>query len=121
MLTIKYNSPIPIYEQLVSEIEKMVSNKELKSGNELPSIRSLASQLEISNNTVARAYMELERKGIVTSNGRKGTFINETKSMFKDDETNKIFKDPILRLLKKGMEESEIRNLFSKNMCEIFN
>jgi GntR family transcriptional regulator len=108
MLNIKYNSPIPIYEQLIAEIERMVSIKELEAGDELPSIRSLASQLEISNNTVARAYMELERKGIVTSNGRKGTFIQ-------------IFKDPILLLLKKGMEESEIRNLFNKNMYEIFN
>jgi DNA-binding transcriptional regulator YhcF (GntR family) len=65
--------------------------------------------------------MALERKGIVTRNGRKGTFIPETESMLEDGKTHKIFKDPILLLLKKGMEESEIRNLFNKNMYEIFN
>lgn len=120
MLKIKYNSPVPIYEQLITEIERMVSINELKSGDELPSIRSLAAQLEISNNTVARAYMELERKGLVTSNGRKGTFINELyqKSEFENHE--KIFKNSILDLIRKGLDEADIRQAFEKNMIEIF-
>jgi len=98
----------------------MVSIQELKPGDELPSIRSLASQLEISNNTVARAYMELERKGIVTSNGRKGTFIRESFRHLKNDHNAKIFKDPILNLLRKGMDDAEIRQTFDQNMFEIF-
>jgi GntR family transcriptional regulator len=121
MLSIKYNSPTPIYEQLINEIERMVSIKELKPGDEMPSIRSLAAQLEISINTVARAYMELERKGIVISNGRKGTFISETESTKLNENMDKIFKAPILMLLKKGVDESEIRNVFNKSMYEIFN
>lgn len=121
MLGIKYNSPTPIYEQLIAEVERMVAIKELKPGDELPSIRSLAAQLEISINTVARAYMELERKGIVISNGRKGTYIRESEGTNSFEMMDKVFKAPILMLLKKGVDESEIRNLFNKSMYEIFN
>jgi len=120
MLKIKYNSPVPIYEQLITEIERMVSINELKSGDELPSIRSLAAQLEISNNTVARAYMELERKGMVTSNGRKGTFINESYQRSGYENHEKIFKNSILDLIRKGLDEADIRQAFEKNMMEIF-
>lgn len=120
MLRIKYNSPVPIYEQLIKEIERMVSMNELSPGDELPSIRTLARQLEISNNTVARAYMELERKGIVTSNGRKGTFIREPVLSGIHDASKKVFKDPIITLLKQGFEESEIRKLFNQGMSDIF-
>lgn len=120
MLKIKYNSPVPIYEQLISEIERMVSINELKPGDELPSIRSLATQLEISNNTVARAYMELERKGMVTSNGRKGTFINEFYQQSDKGNHDKVFKSSILDLIRKGMDEAAIRQAFEKNMIEIF-
>ena len=120
MLRIKYNSPVPIYEQLITEIERMVSTQELTPGDELPSIRTLARQLEISNNTVARAYMELERKGMVTSNGRKGTFISESSFSGIHDAHKKVFKDSIIDLLKRGFEESEIRKLFHQSMREIF-
>jgi len=120
MLSIKYNSPIPIYEQLIAEIERMVSIKELEPGDELPSIRSLARQLEISNNTVARAYMELERKGLVTSNGRKGTFIKDSSIQNIQGLNKKIFKDPILNLLKQGLNETDIKEIFDQNIIEIF-
>ena len=119
MLKIRINSPIPIYEQLVSSIINMLENKELKPGDELPSIRSLANQLEVANNTVARAYQELERKNIVISNGRKGTFIKDELEII-DHDVSRMFKDPILRLVKIGLNQDEIKSLFNKNIDEIF-
>jgi len=120
MLSIKYNSPIPIYEQLICEIERMLSVNELSPGDELPSIRSLANQLEIANNTVARAYLELERKGVVISNGRKGTFIKESYDNSDKKVNQKIFKESILHLLKRGLSESDIKKIFDQNINEIF-
>lgn len=119
MLKIRLNSPIPIYEQLVNSIQEMLVNKELKPGDELPSIRSLAGQLEVANNTVARAYQELERKGMIVSNGRKGTFIKEFQGQ-NDVEISRLFKDSILKMLKAGLDEKDIKVLFEKNMNEIF-
>lgn len=80
MLEIQNNSPVPIYEQLIAGIKKMILDRELKAGESLPSIRSLASTLDVAANTVARAYNELERDGYVKSYGVKGTFVNEIKN-----------------------------------------
>ncbi len=56
---------------------KLLWNNDLEiRGDSLPSIRYLAKQLDITSNTVARAYMELERKCMILSNGRKGSFVN---------------------------------------------
>jgi len=119
MLKIKLNSPVPIYEQLVIEITRMINEDELQPGDELPTIRSLASQLEVANNTVARAYQELERQGLIISNGRKGTFVTEYKPDM-DNDYQKIFKEPIIRLLQSGMDEKKIKFLFKQNLNEIF-
>ena len=56
MLRINLNSPVPIYEQLIDEIKRMIEYGELKPGDSLPTIRSLSSQLDVAVNTVARAY-----------------------------------------------------------------
>jgi GntR family transcriptional regulator len=119
MLKIKLNSPVPIYEQLVNEISGLIKNGELKPGDELPSIRALASQLEVANNTVARAYQELERQGMIVGNGRKGTFVREVMPGL-EDNYEKIFKEPIIKLLQAGMDEKDIQRIFKLNLNEIF-
>jgi len=119
MLKIKLNSPVPFYIQVVNEVNRMIDQGELKPGDELPAIRALASQLSISNNTVARAYLELERQHLIVSNGRKGTYISELKSESEGDY-RKIFKEPIIRLIGRGMDEKNIQRVFNQNLNEIF-
>lgn len=119
MLAINLNSPVPIYEQLVNGIKGMIEIKELKPGTGLPTIRSLASQLEIAINTVARAYQELESMGLIESKGRKGSFVRET-VIPSTDNNAKIFKPAILKLLQKGMNRGEIEQIFKNNLNNIF-
>lgn len=76
------HSPIPIYEQLIKGIRKMIEEKKLSFGESLPSIRQLSKQLGVAHNTVARAYMDLERYGYIQSYGSKGTFIKFKASEF---------------------------------------
>jgi DNA-binding transcriptional regulator YhcF (GntR family) len=97
----------------------MIFEEELHPGEELPTIRTLASQLEVANNTVARAYQELESQGLIICNGRKGTFVSEHKPEAKGDY-QKIFKEPIIKLLQSGMDEKKIKLLFKRNLNEIF-
>jgi len=119
MLKIKLHSPVPIYVQVSDEISRMINQDELKPGDELPSIRSLASQLEVANNTVARAYLELERQHLIVSNGRKGTFVAESKSEIESD-IQKIFKEPIIQLIRAGMDEKSIQRVFKQSLNQIF-
>lgn len=97
----------------------MINQGELNPGDELPAIRSLASQLSVSNNTVARAYLELERQQLIISNGRKGTFVAES-GTGEESDLRKIFKEPIIQLIRAGMDEKSIKRIFRQSLNQIF-
>ncbi len=65
----------PIYQQIVNQVRYLVASGQLEPGDELLPIRSLAADLVINPNTVARAYMELERAGVVIKRHGAGTFV----------------------------------------------
>ena len=64
-LRISVQDGAPIYQQIVEQVKYLVAAGRLKPGDDVPPIRVLAEQLRINPNTVARAYLELEREGIV--------------------------------------------------------
>jgi GntR family transcriptional regulator len=70
-------SPDPIYEQIRQQIQGHILKGALQSGDALPSIRSLAQQLQISVITTKRAYDELERDGFIETVSGKGSFVAE--------------------------------------------
>ncbi|WP_019639493.1 GntR family transcriptional regulator [Paenibacillus fonticola] len=74
-ISILYSLKQPIYEQIMEQIIAQIINGELKAGDQLPSIRKLASELKVSVITTKRAYEELERDGYVNTVLGKGTFI----------------------------------------------
>ena len=76
-IAIDTTSPLPVYEQIVSQIERAVTSRQLAPGSPLPRIRQLAGDLEINPNTVARAYQVLEQRRIVVTAGRRGTFVHQ--------------------------------------------
>ena len=71
---------VPIYHQIVSQVRYLIAAKRLQPGEELPPIRVLAERLTVNPNTVARAYLELERAGIVTKRHGSGTYVSEVRS-----------------------------------------
>jgi len=73
ILEISTHSSVPIYEQIVDGVQRLIRSGDLKPGTVLPSVRQLASDLEINPNTVARAYRALERDCILETAGRRGT------------------------------------------------
>lgn len=119
MLKINLNSPVPIYEQLVEEIKRMITIGELKTGDSLPPIRSLAKQLDVDKNTVARAYQELYNQDIIEGNRRKGSFVKNTEVEIPAD-ISRIFKENIITLIQKGIDKKGIEKLFYKNLNQIF-
>ena len=63
------------YAQIKQSLVELIGNGSLRQGAKLPPIRQLAGDLGVANNTVARAYRELETDGLVRSNGRRGTIV----------------------------------------------
>ena len=66
-----------IYEQIVAQVQEAVATVQLGPGDRLPPVRQLADELDIAPGTVARAYGELERRGIVVTDGARGTRVAE--------------------------------------------
>lgn len=73
ILRVDANSPVPVYEQLRAQISAMVAAGTLLPGTQLPTIRQLATDLGVAKGTVNKAYDELFRAGVATSDGRRGT------------------------------------------------
>ncbi len=78
-LTIHLNpaSGVPFYRQIIEGIERAVHSGGLKPGDKLPTIRSLAIELKMNPNTIAKAYGELESRGVVTTQVGSGTYVAE--------------------------------------------
>lgn len=75
MFTLDTRSRIPIYEQLIEQLKKMMMREVLGQDDKLPSVRSLAQELTINPNTIQKAYRELEREGFIYSIPGKGSFV----------------------------------------------
>jgi GntR family transcriptional regulator len=71
------SSGTPIYLQIANQLRYLVAAGRLAPGDEIPPIRTMAEQLLVTPNTVARAYLELERAGIVVKRQGAGTFVAE--------------------------------------------
>ncbi len=88
--TIDPKSGVPYYKQIILQIEMAIADNRLQQGNQLPTVRSLAVDLKINPNTVAKAYNQLEIRGIVTTQQGTGTFISENEIKMDDIEREKI-------------------------------
>src|SRR5271155_1689345 len=70
------SSGLPLYRQIESQLKHAVAAGALKQGDSLPSVRKLASELRINPNTVARAYQNLERDGVIRTVPGGGCYVN---------------------------------------------
>lgn len=75
MFMIDYKSRTPLYQQIVDNVERLALSGLLPPGGQLPSVRSLAVELSINPNTIARAYAELENRGVIYSRPGRGSFM----------------------------------------------
>ena len=72
-----YSSGLPVWIQVKNRIAYLIGSGEYSAGDRLPTVRALAVDLDISYNTVNRAYMDLEREGYITTRKGRGTFVAE--------------------------------------------
>ncbi|WP_414051340.1 GntR family transcriptional regulator [Macrococcus animalis] len=89
-------SDLPIYEQLKSEIIRLIMAKELKEGESLMSMRALAKMLGISVITTKRAYKDLEDLGYLYTIPGKGTFVSQGNIAMIEEQSNKELESLIL-------------------------
>lgn len=95
-IIISNSSQDPIYVQIRKQLSQLILNGGLKGGDQLPSIRSLAKELQVSVITTKRAYEELEKEGYIETVAGKGTYVSR--------KNNELLKEQRLRLLESKAE-----------------
>ena len=80
------HSGMPVYRQIMDQVRGAIASGALSAGDQLPTVRQLAVDLEINPNTVVRAYRELEFGGLLETHQGTGTFISTQKMKRKDEE-----------------------------------
>lgn len=116
-ITIEPDTPAPLFAQLIEQIKEGVANGKLQPGDALPSIRQLATDLELNNKTVAKAYQLLERDGVIQTRGYRGTVIHPNARANCQQDLQAVIAEQLhstlasLRAL--GATDSELRIAFS--------
>jgi GntR family transcriptional regulator len=95
---------VPIYRQIIQQIEYAVLADRLKPGDKLPTIRSLAVDLKINPNTIVKAYSELEIRGILATQVGSGTYISDKRSAVEDNSRRRKI-DEVLGRFRKEMQD----------------
>ena len=90
LIQFNYRSGKPLYLQVVEQVKAAAASGALRPGEALPSIRTLAEQLRINRNTLAKAYTELEHQGVIETIAGKGCFLRENGSPFKTEVAAEI-------------------------------
>jgi GntR family transcriptional regulator len=118
MFNIDFQSRIPIYEQIVSQIERYIVLGVLKENEQLPSVRQIAFDLGINPNTIQRAYTELERMGIIISVVGKGSFVTNNTTPIIDRKIEAVvgqIKEDIDVLKNLGLNDNDIKERLFKD------
>ena len=116
MLQLDYKSGVPICDQIVNGFIRLKALGVLKGGDQLPSVRALASRLAVNPNTVQKAYAMLESSGIIYSVKGKGSFLSDddqAHNAVKQSAKN-AFRSAVLAARELGLEPTELKNIIDE-------
>jgi GntR family transcriptional regulator len=120
---IQPDSPVPIYEQIVAQVTFGIAAGALVSGALIPSVRELAGQLLVHPNTVARAFQELERRGVVTAKRGRGMEVTLEAAAICRAQRQEIVRGRIRLALREAVSSAlpaeEIRKLVDEELTRV--
>jgi GntR family transcriptional regulator len=106
---------IPIYRQIIQQIEYAILSGRVRSGDRLPTIRALAVELKINPNTIAKAYGELEIRGVLVTQVGSGTYISDKKPAPREDPRQQKVQEVLGRFIQEmkglGLTKKELMEL----------
>jgi GntR family transcriptional regulator len=112
----------PIYRQIIQQIEYAILSGRMQPGDRLPTIRSLAVELKTNPNTIAKAYNELEIRGVLETQVGNGTYISDKKPVLEDDSLNRKIREVLSRFIQEmrdlGIEKRELVKLVESHIKE---
>ncbi len=114
MFLINFKDKEAIFEQIKAQVKKFIALGVLKPNMQLPSVRSLATDLGINPNTVHRAYNELEREGIIYTIAKKGVYISENDNKDVNIEILSTLKNNIILAKHENIEKQLVLDMIEE-------
>jgi GntR family transcriptional regulator len=115
-------SGLPMYLQIVQQVKEALRLGLLDVGDQLPTVREVVAELAINPNTVAKAYRELEREGLVDARQGRGTFVSSTliasSSLEHHESLRRALLDWLADAQRAGIDAESIRALVSRTLRE---
>ena len=102
MITIDYQSKLPLYEQIAGRFQSLILKGALPPGSRMPSVRSLAMELSINPNTIQKAFALLEQQGYIYPVRGRGNYVADTAQLAENKKCSLL--EEIRRLLRQGKE-----------------
>ncbi len=116
MITIDYQSRVPIYEQIIERFQMLILKGILEPGSQMPSVRSLAVKLSINPNTIQKAYTLLEQQGYIYPVKGRGNFISDASLLIQQKKEHylKNLEQSLLQAKDLGITAEECQTLIQK-------
>ena len=122
-LKITTGSDVPIFRQIIAQIRSAIATGKLSVGDPLPSVRGLASELVVNHNTVAKAYAQLTRDGVIESHQGRGYFVAKRREIYtKAERTRRVvslIRPLVSEAILLGFSQTEVTNLIQKEFGQI--
>jgi len=116
-LTINTTDPRPIYQQVADGIKELIARGELEEGASLPPVRQLAADLGVNLNTIATAYRELQKDGLIVIKHGSGSMVASRKITDRSqDELLRPLRKALTELVLAGMSSRKILNLVAREL-----
>ena len=115
-LEIDFRSGIPIYMQVVERIKERIAGGKLAPGSQLPTVRSLALELRVNFNTIARAYRILDETGIISTQQGRGTYVM---NMPQPEVSEKMRQEALAALTRRYLADAERLGASSQDLDQI--
>jgi GntR family transcriptional regulator len=119
-ITVDTDDRRPIYQQVVDEIKGLIAKGELAEGSALPPVRQVAGDLGVNLNTVASAYRELAREGLITVRHGSGAIVSSRTSVeTSENDMRKPLRAALTQFVLSGMPRAEILGIVKEELREI--
>jgi GntR family transcriptional regulator len=119
-IVISTGSSTPIYKQITDQVRLAVANGKIGVDDQLPSVRALAEELVLNPNTVARAYGDLGREGLIEARAGRGVFIIRKRKVFTQEEGRRRLEPMLDALIGEAMAmdftREDLRDAFEKKL-----
>ena len=123
LIDIQPDSTVPIYEQIVAQVTFGIASGAVDPGSLIPSVRELAQQLLVHPNTVARAFQELERRGLVEAKRGRGMEVTAAAPALCKAQRQEILRGRIRAALREAVSSAlpgdEIRKLVEDELARV--